>query len=351
MSNLLASLVSTAGSLEIYGRVLETAQNNVANASTPGYAKQSLELYALPFDPDGGVTGGVGAGKLVSSRNEYAEQAVRQQSSGLGYQQQLVDSLTAVQSNFDVSGNTGIPEALNNLFQSFSAWGATPDNEAARQTVVDRATDVAQSFQQASNNVSSQAHDAEQQIGQTVDQVNQLVGQIQGYNQLALGGQWQRWRSQRQYPCRSRATLHAGGYHGHVPIRWHSERDCSTDKHRSCLGDKQYQISSSLYQPQVPTPTNPTGPANVRIVGSDGTDITSKTTGAQLGALLNLRNQILPTYIGDAYQSGDLNVMAKQFADRVNQLLTSGNITDGPPAQAGIPLFTYDSTARPPPFR
>ena len=59
MSNLLASLVSSAGTLEAYGRVLETAQNNVANASTPGYAKQRLELYALPFDPDGGVTGGV----------------------------------------------------------------------------------------------------------------------------------------------------------------------------------------------------------------------------------------------------------------------------------------------------
>jgi len=36
--------------------------------------------------------------------------------------------------------------------------------------------------------------------------------------------------------------------------------------------------------------------------------------------------------------------MAKQFADRVNQLLTSGNITNGPPAEAGLPLFTYDAT-------
>ena len=150
MSNLLATLVSSAGTLEAYGRVLETAQNNVANASTPGYAKQRLELYALPFDPQGGVTGGVRAGKLVTARNEFAEQAVRQQTSGMGYQQQLVDSLTVVQSNFDISGNQGIPQALNNLLQSFSAWGATPDNQAARQTVVQRATDLAQSFQQSS---------------------------------------------------------------------------------------------------------------------------------------------------------------------------------------------------------
>src|SRR4029077_5568930 len=188
MANLLATLVSSAGTLEAYGRVLETAQNNVANASTPGYAKQRLELYALPFDPDGGVTGGVGAGKLVSARNEVAEQAVRQQTSGMGYQKQLVDSLTALQSNFDISGNQGIPRALNNLLQSFSAWGATPDNQAARQTVVQRATDLAQSFQQAANTVAARSHDAEQQIGQTVGQVNQLVGELQGYNHIAMQG-------------------------------------------------------------------------------------------------------------------------------------------------------------------
>ena len=110
------------------------------------------------------------------------------------------------------------------------------------------------------------------------------------------------------------------------------------------LEDKQYPISASLYQPQDPPPTNANGPANVRIQASDGSDITAKTTGAQLGALLHVRNEILPTLIGDAYQPGDLNVMAKQFADRVNQLLTSGNITDGPPAQAGVPLFTYDTS-------
>ena len=226
MSNLLASLVSSAGTLEAYGRVLETAQNNVANASTPGYAKQRLELYALPFDPEGGVTGGVARrqtgqrAQRVSPNRPYGSRPA-----GLGYQQQLVDSLTAVQSNFDISGNQGIPQALNNLFQSFSAWGATPDNQAARQTVVQRATDLAQSFQQASNNVSSQAHDAEQQIGQTVDQVNQLVGQIQGYNQLALQGNASDSGLSANMHAALERTLHPGGCHRHVPIRWHGEPD------------------------------------------------------------------------------------------------------------------------------
>jgi flagellar hook-associated protein 1 FlgK len=342
MSNLLASLVSSAGALAAYGQVLEATQNNVANASTPGFAKQSINLYALPFDPQSGVTGGVAAGKLISARDEFSEQSVRQQTSGLGYQQQLVDSLTAVQCGFDISGNQGIPLALNNLFQSFSAWGATPDNEAARQTVVESATDLAQAFQQASNSVSAQASTAEQQIGQTVDQVNQLVTQIQSYNVLALQGDkddsglsanMHAAVEQLSSLVDATATFQSDGtvnlmLNGETPL---------------LLGDKTYAISSSLYQPQNPPPTNANGPAGVRIQAYDGTDITSRTTGAQLGALLHLRNQILPSYIGDAYQAGDLNVMAKQFADRVNQLLTSGNISDGPPAVPGVALFTYDA--------
>ena len=342
MSNLLATLASSAGTLEAYGRVLETAQNNVSNASTPGYAKQRLDLYALPFDPAGGVTGGVRSGTLVSSRNEFAEQAVRQQSSGLGYQQQLVDSLTSVQSNFDISGNQGIPQALNNLLQSFSAWGATPDNQAARQTVVQRATDLAQAFQQSSNNVSAQASDAEQQINQTVDQVNQLVGQIKGYNHIAMQGN----KSDSGLSANLHAAVEQLATLVDVNATFQSDGTVSlmlNGETPLLLEDQQFPLSSTLYMPQEPPPTNANAPASVRIQASDGSDITSKTTGAQLGALLHLRNQILPSIVGNAYQPGDLNVMAKQLADRVNQLLTSGNISDGPPAQPGVPLFTYDA--------
>ena len=220
----------------------------------------------------------------------------------MGYQQQLVESLTMVQSNFDISGNQGIPQALNNLLQSFSAWGATPDNQAARQTVVQRATDLAQSFQQSSVNLSAQARDTEQQIGQTVDQVNQLVGEIQGYNHIAMQGN----KSDSGLNARMHAALDELATLADVNATFQSDGTVSlmlNGETPLLLEDKQFTISSSLYQPQEPPPTNANGPANIRIQGSDGSDITSKTTGAQLGALLHLRNQILPSFIGDAYQA------------------------------------------------
>jgi len=342
MANLLASLISSAGTLEAYGRVLETAQNNVANASTPGYAKQRMDLYALPFDPQGGATGGVRAGKLETLRDEFAEAAVREQTTSLGYQQQLVDSLTPIQGRFDITGNQGLPAALNNLFQSFSAWAATPNSDATRQTVLDRAQALAQTFQQTASALGAQATAAEQQIRQTVDRVNQLVGQLANYNHIALQGN--------KGDAGLSAQVHAAldQLSQYADVQAHFESDGSVTLMLNgvtplLLEDKQYNISAGLTLPQNPPPAYPNAPASMHVYGSDGSDITTKTTGGQLGALLDIRNGTLASLIGDANQPGDLNRMAKQFADRVNQILMAGNISDGPPAVSGVPLFTYDT--------
>jgi flagellar hook-associated protein 1 FlgK len=147
MANILSSLISAANALGAFDQALNVTQNNVANAQTPGYANQTQLLNAMRFDPADGSTGGVSAGKVVSSRDQYAEQAVRQQNVLLGQAQQNVTSFTSLQSLFDISGNSGIPYALNNLFTSFSAWGQTPTDTDAQQAVINSAASLASAFQ------------------------------------------------------------------------------------------------------------------------------------------------------------------------------------------------------------
>jgi flagellar hook-associated protein 1 FlgK len=60
--------------------------------------------------------------------------------------------------------------------------------------------------------------------------------------------------------------------------------------------------------------------------------------------LLNTHNNVLASLLGDANQPGTLNQLAQAFADRVNQLLASGNVSDGPPPVAGSALFSYDTS-------
>ncbi len=206
--------------------------------------------------------------------------------------------------------------------------------------MLQRAGAFAQAFNQTANSVASLSSDTERQIGQTVDQINQIVGQIKGYNQLALQGN----KDDAGLSARTHAALEQLSSLADVQAVFQDDGSVSLTLNGQTpllLADHQYQISASLYQPTDPPPTNPMAAGVMQLRASDGSAITAN--GGQLGALFQLRNQVMPSLIGDGYQAGDLNQMAKTFADRVNQLLTSGNITDGPPPQPGVPIFTYNT--------
>src|ERR1035437_1523750 len=126
-----SAMLNAAGSLKVFSRVLDVTQNNVTNASTPGYVKQTQTLEAMPFDAASGAMGGVRAGDVESARDEYSEQAVRRETTSLGLAQQNVESLTGGQSAFDISDNSGLAGALSDLFSSFFARGATPTHRPA----------------------------------------------------------------------------------------------------------------------------------------------------------------------------------------------------------------------------
>src|SRR5262249_25055821 len=146
---LFASLTTNIKALNAFEQSLEVAQNNVANASTAGYAKQLATLNALPFKVGSGLLGGRQAGLPQSTRDEYLEQAVQYQNSSVGSYTAQAKGLSGIQPIFDVTGQTGIIAALNSMFQSFSAWSANPDSAAARQDVLSKAQDLGNSFQQA----------------------------------------------------------------------------------------------------------------------------------------------------------------------------------------------------------
>jgi flagellar hook-associated protein 1 FlgK len=352
MSSILAALHVAAGTLKTYNQALVVTQNNVANSSTPGFAKQTQTFYAMPFQDGNGALGGVRAGEVVSARDLYAEQAVWQQGTALGQATQDVSSLTSLQTNFDISGNAGISAALNGLYQSFSAWGQTPNDNNTRQGVLNQAANVVEAFQQTATGLAKLTQSTEQQLQQSVSQINHLVGQLQGYNTQILNGD----RNDSGLDAQVFTTLEQLSQYVHISSTKQADGSVTVmaaGQTPLLIGATQFQLSCQLEQPADPAPAYPNGPPTAHILSSEGTDITSTITSGQLGSLLSVRNTVLPAYIGDAYQPGNLNVLAQQFADRVNGLLTSGNISDavaagpdgtgGSPAIPGVALFTYDT--------
>ena len=80
-----------------YEKAMEVVQNDTVNVNTPGYVKQSVVFQSLPFDLVGAQAGGVEAGQVLNSRDEYAEHNVQIQQTALGLSSALASHLAALQ--------------------------------------------------------------------------------------------------------------------------------------------------------------------------------------------------------------------------------------------------------------
>jgi flagellar hook-associated protein 1 FlgK len=326
MGSIQSALHNAASSLDAFSQVMDVIENNVTNASTAGYAAQSQSLDPISFDVSGGAMGGVRAGQVVSSRDQYAEQTVRSAQTALGQFTQDVASLTNVQSVFDISDSSGLAGDLNTLFSNFSAWAQTPTSATAAEAVVTSAGDVAQDFQQTYSALTSVQSDTGTQLQTTVGDINQLTAQLANLNAQAarasgpdagIDAQINSTLEKLSQYAGITATPQADGSYnvlldGQVPL---------------ALDGTQYQLTCTVDPTSTPAAT----------ILSGGVAVNAQVDGGQLGSLLDTYNTVLPSYLGSASQQGQLNNMAQQLADAVNGILNTGT--------PGLALFDYDASS------
>jgi len=340
VADLFASLQSAGQSLNVFTQALNTVQNNISNANTPGFASQSVNFAAQPFDLVGGLAGGVASQGLNSARDEYAEEEVRRQLSTLGLYQGQSQATSTIASNFDPSGNTGVPAELNQLFQSFSSWSVTPNDPAAQQQVLANAGNLATGIQSLASSLSRADQNVQSQIDGTVQQINTLTAQIQKlnvaqqqthqpdpgldaqmHNALQQLSQLVDFSQLKQSDGTVTVVLSSG-----TPL---------------VIGNQQFALSSTAIVP--PGSANTSAPPTSEILDSNGKDVTAQITGGKLGGLLDTHNRVLASILGDGTQAGSLNVFAKKLADTVNGILTSGTVSVNAGAANGLPLFNYNN--------
>ena len=325
MGNLMASLLNSAQALQVYEQALNVTENNVVNANTPGYAKQAMSFEALPFDISVGLPGGVTAGQTQSSRSAFAEQSVRDQQTAYNYYQQKVSDLTPLESYFDLSASSGIAPSISALFNSFSQLSVNPNDTVSRQTVLSDAETVAENLNYTANGLLSQGSNIDQQTRSVITNINQLAGVIAGINQqnridpgggidAGVDAQLNSTLEQLSQLVNFTAlpqpdgtvTVYIGGQ---TPL---------------VVGDQVYSIQGDFSTPQT------------AIQSSQGTDITSQLSGGQISALLDDKNNLLPSY------TNSLNTLAQSLADQVNSTLEQGVDQNG--AAPSTDLFHYDAT-------
>jgi|NGEPerStandDraft_6_1074524.scaffolds.fasta_scaffold00733_3 flagellar hook-associated protein 1 FlgK len=331
MSNLLAMLATSGNALDVYQQALSVVQNNVNNASTPGYARQSLNLEAQPLDVADGLAGGVAAAGLDNSRDQYAEEQVQRQTQALGQYTAQANATGTIQSFFDASGSSGVSAALSSLLQAFSAWSVTPNDATAQQSVLDSAGNVAASINGLASSLSQTSQQLDTSIASTASQINSIAAQIQSYNV-------QRLTETTPDPGQD-AQLHSALDSLSQLTNFSTVTQADGTVTVLLGGGSPLVIGSQ--QSALSTASSPAG---AQVLDSQGNDITSQVTSGQLGGMLDGRNRVLGSMLGNAQQTGTLNQFATAIAGAVNQILESGTVSTATGASAGTALFAFASS-------
>jgi len=342
MSSLFATLGTAGNALDVLQQAIGVVQNNVTNATTPGYVTQTLQLAARPFDVEGNLSGGVESTGVQSSRDQYAEQSVWTANQQSGYASQQSASLNQLQQIFDVTGQSGIPGALSTLYSAFSAWSSSPSNATAQQSVLTAAQGVSVAFSQTFSQAQQINSDNNQELTSSVSQLNQYTSQI-----ATLNGEI------RTSPGND-AGLQAQLYNtleevsNLAPVTVNIQSDGTATVllgGQSPLVQGVTQNNITLNYTQPANPTYPNATPSAQLLTPQGQDVTSLVTQGTIGAGLTFANTTMPALLGSGSQQGSLNQLAQGVADTVNNLLTNGQISAGPPAVPGVPLFTYSAAA------
>jgi flagellar hook-associated protein 1 FlgK len=297
---------------------MEVIGQNIANAQTPGYSRQTLALKAsTPVTTPNGVLGtGVAIQGITRSRDTLLDQQYRNQSGTASSYQERSTLLGQIQTVYGEPSTTGLANTMDSFFNSWSELASNPADASAKAVVQQSGAQLASTFNSYATQLSNLAASTQTAIAASTNQVNSITSQIGALN----------------------SQIVAASSTGASPNDLLDQRDT--------LLDQLSQLVSITVSP------NKDGNDQVNIGGIEvvnGTAVKSLTLGSgipltittstgdalgspggQLGAMLTVANTDLPNA-----QNG-LNTLASSIITDVN---TSHAAGWSPPAGTGVDFF------------
>jgi len=324
----MADILSTGVSgLLAFQQALDVTSNNIANAATPGYSVENIELTPQPAQATAGgyVGSGVEVAGIARAYNELLAQQVRSSQSSYSSYNTLATQAGQID-NMLSGSNTGLTASLQSFVNALQTLSTSPSSTASRQALLSQARALTQQINSYSSQIQTYRSGIEQQIGADVVQVNSIASGIAKLNtQIAsdlAGGQ----TPNQLMDQRDNLIDQLSQY---VSVTTATQSDGSMNVY---IGSGQALVTGGVAQQlaTIPDQYNPTVSDIGVTTGGATADVTSEISGGELGGLISARSQVL-----DPAQNA-LGLISVGLATIMNQSQASGMDLSG--AQ-GQPMF------------
>jgi flagellar hook-associated protein 1 len=318
MGTLTAGLNISLQSLLVEQAAIATTSNNIANINTPGYARQRPDIAETSPVQIGNVTFGTGVQlqQITSLRDAILDLRTNQETQQQGQFASLLSSGQQIQGLFNETNGSGLQSTLTGFFNSLSQLSTNPSDLNVRQAVLTAAQNLATSFNQTSNNLSTLQRNTDLSVSQSVSQINTLTAQIATVNEQAAAAAGSGQNSgpfvdQRQQLINQLSNIvdvseiNAGN--GSLTLTTNSGAVL-------VVGGQSFQLN---------TQTDPT--TGLQHVFSQGSDITARIASGQLAGQIAIRDQEIPA------DQSSLDTLSASLANSVNTQSQAGFDLNGAP--------------------
>ncbi|MCU1492022.1 MAG: flagellar hook-associated protein FlgK [Acidimicrobiaceae bacterium] len=313
---------------------LATAAQNLSNVSTPGYARETVNLSPLESATVDGAGQGVLVGSVSQATSSLYEQANLVATANLSAANQTASVSSAVQAAIDEPSTTGLQTSLNKFWSDLSTLATQPSNGAATETVVQDAANLATGLNSASSQLAATGTQLQQDLAGTggstgglVGQANTLINQIAKLNAGIAAGAGGGLDVNSLVDSQRAALSQLSGLIG---VRTATDQ---TGQVTVWAGGIELVQGTTANDLQV---SGSAANADVSVTSTSGTAVPA---GGQIGALLGGVNTTIP-----ALQT-QLNKVADSLAASLNPLQAAGTSASGTPGSANPVLFVNGGSA------
>lgn len=179
MSGITNAISTALSGLELFEAGISTVSNNLANATTSGYAAENINAQT-----QSGATGQPGAGvqpaQVTRAASGFAAAQLRNANTANAASSALSTSLTAISDA--LTNNGDVQTSINQFFQDISTLASEPTSTAQRQTVLSDARTITSSFQTAASSINGTIAGAQESLSTGVTSANTLLSQLATIN-------------------------------------------------------------------------------------------------------------------------------------------------------------------------
>ncbi|MFT4703292.1 MAG: flagellar hook-associated protein 1 FlgK [Bradymonadia bacterium] len=327
ITGLYQSAGAGAGSFLTHQNRVALIQQNVANASTPGYRRQRADLQTLSGSVGVAGLAGVSLGSARSISSPLTDTQLVHQLGAFGYANAKAEAGAVAEAFFDPIDGVDLSGKATEFFSALRGLSSNPAGQPERREALSRADGLATAFRRTAGSLTDAQTDIRAQIGTRVEQANNTLKRVADLDQAALEARRSGQPDAELVDERDRLV---GELAETLQLRVATTDDGTL--HLAASGGLAL-VESGRARSLVVTET--AGDVSIALDSGVGSPQNLNSTGGALGGLVDTHN----TVIGE--QLATLDQLAFDFATEMNTLHSAGVGTDG---AGGRALFDIGAT-------